>query len=111
VRVLLTELSLVLGARPQWEPGLSCQVAELQQLHVERTALAIFRPRHRRSSCVRDWCAAKEVLAEWMQLVVVEELVKELVKGSLLVDKVALDVLIQTMDEEVVTVSSHCYPT
>jgi hypothetical protein len=61
-------------------------------------ALAIFLPRHHRSGYVRDSYAA-------------EVLVKELVEGSLLVDKVALDVLIQTMDEEVVTVSSHCCPT
>jgi hypothetical protein len=73
-------------------------------------ALAIFLPRHHRSGYVRDSYAA-EVLARLIQPVVVEELVKELVEGSLLVDKVALDVLIQTMDEEVVTVSSHCCPT
>jgi hypothetical protein len=45
------------------------------------------------------------------QLVAVEQLVKKLVGGSPLVGKVALDLLIQTMDEEVVTVSWYCRPT
>jgi hypothetical protein len=72
-------------------------------------ALAIFLLHHRRSSYARDWCAAKEVLvlAELVQLEAVEELGEE----NLLAGKAAHDGLIQTVEEAVVTVSSHWCPT
>lgn len=89
-----------LGVIPRWERVLPCQAEVRQRLRVEKLAQVLVH--RRRSDCVRGWIEVEEALAGLVQLGVS----MVLGEGDPLRGKVALDLLLQVV-QEVVMVSLH----